>query len=135
MRPFVKIVDPSTIDNEVELQKISILYGYSPQIIAVTDDEIYMEDLEAPCLADSYGEEASDIPEWIWDSIRSMLGSLYMYEDIEYVDITPYNFIEKDDKIYLIDFGHARYKSKNHEMNWFLKDFLDGENAWNPDFK
>ena len=135
MRPFVKVVDPSTIENEVELQKVAIMYGYSPQIISVTSDEIYMEDLEAPCLADIYGEEAECIPEWIWESIRTMLGSLYRFEDIEYIDITPYNFIEKDEKIYLIDFGHARYKSRNREMNWFLKEFLDGENAWNPDFK
>ena len=135
MRPFVKVVDPSTIENEVELQKVAIMYGYSPQIIAVTNDEIFMEDLEAPCLADIYGEEAQSIPDWIWESIRTMLGSLYVYEDIEYIDITPYNFIEKDDKIYLIDFGHARYKSRNREMNWFLKEFLDGDNAWNPDFK
>jgi len=59
MRPFVKIVDPSIIENEVELQRVAIMYGYSPQIISVTSDEIYMEDLEAPCLADIYGEEAS----------------------------------------------------------------------------
>lgn len=135
MRPFVKTVDPSMIQNEVELQKVAIMYGYSPQIISVTDDEIYMEDLEAPCLADVYGDEPEAIPEWIWDSIRSMLHSLYTYEGIEYTDITGYNFIEKDEKIYLIDFGHARYKSRDRPMNWFLKEFLDGENAWNPDFK
>jgi tRNA A-37 threonylcarbamoyl transferase component Bud32 len=135
MKPFVKTVDPSTIENEVELQKVAIMYGYSPQIIAVTDDEIFMEDLEAPCLADIYGDEAAAIPEWIWDSIRTMLHSLYTYEGIEYTDITGYNFIEKDEKIYLIDFGHARYKSRDKPMNWFLREFLDGENAWNPDFK
>ena len=87
MRPFVKVVDPSMIENEVELQRVAIMYGYSPQIISVTSDEIYMEDLEAPCLADIYGEDASDIPEWIWESIRTMLGSLYRYEDIEYTDL------------------------------------------------
>ena len=100
MRPFVKVVDPSTIQNEVELQKVAIMYGYSPQIFNVTVDEIYMEDLEAPCLADIYGEEAESIPDWIWESIRSMIECLYKYEGIEYTDITPYNFIEKDDKIY-----------------------------------
>jgi tRNA A-37 threonylcarbamoyl transferase component Bud32 len=135
MRPFVKIVDPSTIENEVELQRVAVLYGYSPPIFNVTTDEIYMEDLEASCLADIYGDNPVDIPEWIWESIRTMLGSLYRYEDIEYIDITPYNFVEKDDKIYLIDFGHARYKSKTRPMNWFLSEFLDGENSWNPDFK
>ena len=135
MPKFVKTVDADTIQNEAELQRTSALYGYSPPVYEVTDTEIYMEDLLAPCLADQYGDEPGDIPDWIWESIRSMLTALYNFECIEYVDITPYNFIEKEDKIYVIDFGHARYTSTKRPMNWFLQEFLDGENSWNPDFK
>ncbi len=60
-----------------------------------------------------------------------------MEEEIAYVDITPYNFIEIDDKIYIIDFGHATYtKSLDEDRFWFLKDFLYGYklNIYNPDF-
>ena len=53
------------------------------------------------------------------------------YHDIHYVDISPYNFIMKENKdIYIIDFDDAYIQ----KTNWFLKDFLDGYNNWNPDF-
>lgn len=92
-----------------------------------------MEDLQEECLANTYGEDPEDIPEWIWDEIRRMLTVLLQEEGIEYVDITPYNFIEKDGKVYVIDFGDAKYTSG--ETNWFLQEFIDGENSWNPDYK
>ena len=56
---------------------------------------------------------------------------LYYTENIEYIDITPYNFIEKNEKIYIIDFGHANYRKAK---NYFLREFLDGLNKWNSDF-
>jgi tRNA A-37 threonylcarbamoyl transferase component Bud32 len=92
-----------------------------------------MEDLEADCLANVYGENPDDIPMWIWDEIRMMVKTLLDEEGIEYLDITPYNFIEKDKRIYMIDFGDAKYV--DGETNWFLQEFIDGENYWNPDYK
>jgi len=133
---FVKVVSEDA-DNEVELQKIASSYGFSPRVLSHNklDDSsfIMMEDLEAECLADVYGENPDNIPLWIWDEIRSMVTALFDQEGIEYVDITPYNFIEKDNRIYMIDFGDAKYT--NGEVNWFLSEFLDGENSWNPDYK
>ena len=70
--------------------------------------------------------------------MREIIRTLWEVEGIEYIDITPYNFIEKDEKLYLIDFGHAKWKSTTGEMNWFLQDFLDPDQclcAYNPDFK
>ena len=134
---FVKKVSKETSDNEAALQRIASNYGFSPKVISVTkiDDACFitMEDLEAECLADVYGEDEKDIPKWIWDEIRSMVTALMDQEGIEYVDITPYNFIEKDNRIYMIDFGDARYTEGC--PNWFLTEFLDGENSWNPDYK
>ena len=134
---FIKRVSKETSDNEAELQRIASNYGFSPKVISVTkiDDACFitMEDLEAECLADVYGEDAKDIPKWIWDEIRSMVTTLMDEEGIEYVDITPYNFIEKDNRVYMIDFGDARYTEGC--PNWFLSEFLDGENSWNPDYK
>ena len=94
-----------------------------------------MEDVEELCLADTYGEDPEDTPEHVWDSIRAMLTILYEEEGIEYVDITPYNFIEKNGRVYVIDFGDAKYVDKIEETNWFLSEFLDGKNSWNPDYK
>jgi hypothetical protein len=38
--------------------------------------------------------------------------------------------VNKENKVFVIDFGDAKFV----EVNWFLKDFMDGEKAWNPDF-
>jgi len=125
--------------NEVELQRISSKYGFSPVIVGVTrignKDLVCMEDLEADCLADVYGEDPLYVPNWIWDEIRTMVTTLYEHEGIEYVDITPYNFIEKDNRVYMIDFGDAKYAQRDVPINWFLQEFIDGENSWNPDYK
>lgn len=134
---FVKKVSTDTADKEVDIQVIVSKYGFCPKIISHTTIGntcfVSMEHLEADCLADTYGEDPYDIPEWIWNDIRMMLRTLLDEEGIEYLDITPYNFIEKDNRIYVIDFGDADYV--NGEINWFLQEFLDGENSWNPDYK
>ena len=135
---FIKEVLSVTSDQEIELQRIAEKYNFCPRILNVEREgcitRIFMEHLEADCLAGTYGEDPDDVPEWIWDEIRHMVTTLYEEEGIEYRDITPYNFIEKDGRVYMIDFGDAKYS--NHEpVDWFLGEFLDGENSWNPDYK
>jgi tRNA A-37 threonylcarbamoyl transferase component Bud32 len=134
---FIKEVGLETSENEVELQTIASKYGFCPKIISTTNADkkcfIVMEDLEEDSLGDVYGEDPTKIPEWIWSKIREMITTLLEEEGIEYRDINPYNFIEKDNQVYMIDFGDAKYK--NGEINWFLQEFIDGENSWNPDYK
>jgi tRNA A-37 threonylcarbamoyl transferase component Bud32 len=133
------------IDREIEMQEISSKYGFSPKIInsKITfnkEDNKYignitMEHIKEMCLADKYGEDPQNIPKIIWDQIRIILKILYNEEGIEYIDITGYNFIEKNGKVYIIDFGDAIYSKKYKEINWFLNYFLGGHNGWNPDFR
>lgn len=124
---------------EVKLQKIASSYGFTPKILNtyIEDNNFYieMEDLGKNSLYDIYGDDPNDIPEHVWDKIRDILEILYKEEFIEYIDITSYNFMEKDGKIYIIDFGNAYFIEKGDEMNWFLEEFLDGLNDWNIDFK
>jgi tRNA A-37 threonylcarbamoyl transferase component Bud32 len=124
----------SQIKNEVELQKKASLLGLSPKIIA-TDYKTYidMEDLGTMCIADMYGEDIRDMPEIICRGIYDILKRLYLECDIEYVDITPYNFIETEDQLWIIDFGDARSTSKK---DWFLKEVFQNRTVlqWNPDF-
>lgn len=135
---FIKEVSTNTADLEIELQKVAEAYGFCPRILNVeregTMTRIFMEHLEAEPLAGMYGDDPEDVPEWIWDEIRHMVRTLFDDEGIEYRDITPYNFIEKDERVYMIDFGDAKYRD-NEPTNWFLTEFLDGENSWNPDYK
>ena len=66
------------------------------------------------------------------------MNTLLEKEAIEYVDISPYNFIEVDDNIYVVNFKDAFYSDEktggDGYINEFLDDFLEGENDWNPDF-
>ena len=136
---YEKKVKKEDVEREVELQTVASAYGFSPSIIGVTYEldhaVIQMEDLQEMCLADKYGEEFSNLSPQIILQIRLILETLFENEGIEYIDITPYNFIEKNNKVYIIDFGHAYYVNPAIHTNWFLKDFLDGSNQWNPDFK
>ena len=136
---YEKKVKKEDVEREVELQTVASAYGFSPSIIGVTYEldhaVIQMEDLQEMCLADKYGEEFSNLSPQIILQIRLILETLFENEGIEYIDITPYNFIEKNNKVYIIDFGHAYYVNPVIHTNWFLKDFLDDSNQWNPDFK
>lgn len=122
---------------EIELQQVASKYGFCPKIGCVrstdTTYEIEMEYITSMCLADMYGDKASELPPYIWPKIHHIIKTLYEEEGIEYVDITPYNFIELNDKIYIIDFGDAYYKG-TRPRNWFHKEFLENPCSWNPDF-
>jgi len=123
-------------DLEIELLKIAGAHGIAPNVIAVDYNrdscEITMDKISGELLADKYGDDPRAIPPGIWKQIHKILLLLYKSEGIEYIDITPYNFIECDDKVFIIDFGDAHYRGK--EQNWFLKEFLGGDFSWNPDF-
>jgi len=131
-----KTKELSKMKNESRLQEIASRIVQCPKRIDcfVEDDVGYllMERIDGKSLYELYGDKASNIPTYIWKSIHSIVHKLY-YADIHYVDITPYNFIieSNSNKVYIIDFGDA-YECK---INWFLKEFLDGENSWNSDFE
>ena len=127
---------------EIELQNISASYGFSPKILdaAFHDHKcvIEMEDFGKNTIFDIYGNDPENVPDHVWDQIRHILNTLFEEEGIEYIDISSYNFMEKDGKVYVIDFGHAYYSEDKLEedgyIDEFLDDFLGGDNEWNPDF-
>ena len=92
-----------------------------------------METVNGQTLSDLYGDDADDLPEWIWEEIRHMVMTLLDDEGIEYVDITPYNFMQVGKRIVMVDFGDAKYS--DGEVDWFIKEFLEGQNSWNSDFE
>lgn len=135
---FYKHIPISIAEDEVCFQTIAADLGISPKIHEVVKESdvwiVTMDDLNSDnTLSNIYGEDPNKIPEWIWTEIRYILNMLLDY-GIEYVDITPYNFMEVEDKIFIIDFGDAAYVEEAAPTNWFLKEFLDGHNGWNPDF-
>jgi len=143
---FVKKLDYSKVPKhaaqlEYALQKyISSKYNFSPKVNSIiylsTYTEITMNKISGQTLADKFGDNSEDIPDWVWDEMRRIISLLYNEEGIEYIDITPYNFmIDSNDKIWIIDFGHAYYTDISKSMNWFLIEFIYEEvKSFNPDF-
>lgn len=135
---FIKRFDPNTpyqeIRREARLQRVAAGLGLAPRVIRCCATNIVMENLNAPCLAEVYGDDPEDVPEWIREEILDILYTLYTVADIEYIDVTPYNFIERDGIVWIIDFGHAQKKSD--ELHPYLDEvFANWElTKWNPDF-
>ena len=142
---YIRSTERRTIDREYEIQLIASKYKFAPEIYEYNvkydplkkfyEGKLVMNNLEEMCIADMYGDEAINIPPFIWVQMREIVKKLYDNEGIEYIDITGYNFIEKDGKVFIIDFGHAKYSKKDVPINWFLKKFLGGANEFNPDFR
>lgn len=130
---FPPNVSYEDIRREARLQRHAAAMGLSPKVIRCTSRTIVMEDLKAKCLADVYGDKIEHLPEWVKEDILDILYTLYNSAHIEYIDITPYNFIEVDGIVWIIDFGHARQASET--MDSFLEEILSNwELKWNPDF-
>jgi len=126
------------VQREVELQHIAAELGFSPKIIS-TDNETYieMEHLEEMCVADKYGEAIDSIPSFILEDIYKIVSDLYYVYNIEYIDVTPYNFVEVEGRVWIIDFGHAMKRQAGRKTNWYLRDIFDEGKIsyWNSDFK
>ena len=135
---FVKVFTQDRIKemkNEYDIHTKASKIVPCPKLIDCYEEDnvgyLLMEKINGKSLSELYGNSPKNIPRSIWNDIHSIIYKLY-YENIHYVDITPYNFIIENDskKLIIIDFGDAY----QNEFNWFLKDFLDGENTWNSDF-
>ena len=86
-----------------------------------------MERVNGRDLATEYGSGDGDTPDDVYDRCRNIIITLHN-EGIIYPDITSYNFmLDDENEVWIIDFGHAR------EVSWFIRDFIDGHNGWNPD--
>ena len=100
-----------------------------PKIISYDKEKeiMVMHKINALNLSDMFGEKSSDIDEYYFDEIRTIIKTL-SDNGIEYPDITGYNFIEHVNKIWIIDFEHA------HIRDTFVDKFIQGRNKWNPRF-
>jgi tRNA A-37 threonylcarbamoyl transferase component Bud32 len=108
----------------LKLEKVNV-----PKIISYDKEKeiMVMHKINALNLSDMFGENASDIDEYYFDEIRTIIQTL-SDNGIEYPDITGYNFIEHANKIWIIDFEHA------HIRDTFVDKFIQGRNKWNPRF-
>tara|TARA_B100001093_G_C26808257_1_gene1006445 strand:- start:1520 stop:1972 length:453 start_codon:yes stop_codon:yes gene_type:complete len=94
-----------------------------------------MQKINGDNLSNIYGEDIENVPVKIINIIRNVINILNYYS-VEYLDITGYNFmLDKNEKLWIIDFGHAKCRDKNEQVDSFILQFIDGINSWNPEFK
>lgn len=108
-----------------------------PKIIKYDKDTkiLTLQKITNDCLSNIYGENANCVPKEIFSKVRNIITQLY-YHHIDYVDITGYNFMEdKNGKIWIIDFGHAKCRDLYSKSDPFIIDFTNGLDEWNPEFK
>jgi len=92
-----------------------------------------MQRIRGLSLSDTYDETSDNIGEEMFNRVREIIKTL-KYHNIEYIDITGYNFILDDkDKLWIIDFEHAKYTLNMQDE--FVEKFCNGLNEWNPEFK
>jgi tRNA A-37 threonylcarbamoyl transferase component Bud32 len=121
--------------NEIRLQTIAAEMGLAPQI-RETDNETYMvmDKLPAMNIGDMYGTSIRTLPHYVRNGIVDTLRTLYETKGIQFVDITPYNFIEYGKRIWIIDFGDA-YDDQEEVHPHLNRILTSGLLRWNPEFK
>jgi len=86
-------------------------------------------------LSNNYDENATDIPDELFEQVVRIVRALVLH-NIEYPDLTGYNFVEDDDgKVWIIDFEHSNIKSSNAINNFNILNICNGNKEWNPDFR
>ena len=68
----------------------------------------------------------------IFNEIRLIITNLFRY-NIEYPDISGFNFIKHDNKIWITNFKHTR--TITGRLNGFVSKFINGLNEWNTQYK
>ena len=108
----------------------------TPQIIAYNRETntMVMERINHMCVSDYYGDKEKDISNELFSKIRGIIKTLWD-NNIVYPDITGYNFIEYDNKIWIIDFEHSNFKPLVKDT--FVERFVTDSKykKWNPRFK
>lgn len=106
----------------------------TPKILAYDRDTkvMIMEKVNYMNVSDYYGEKETDISPELFKKIRKIIKTLYD-NNIIYPDITGYNFIEFDKRVWIIDFEHSNFKPLLYDD--FVVKFINGANKWNPRFK
>jgi tRNA A-37 threonylcarbamoyl transferase component Bud32 len=141
-RKTYKDPSPGQVRKSAELQRIAADLLLAPRIIS-TDNETYidMELIDEMCIADKWGEDLDELDNVLAESIRygiwHILFTLH-HIGMEYLDVTPYNFIEKDGRVWVIDFDDVKLLDKGAQTtNPYLKPIVEANKKvyWNPIFK
>ena len=93
-----------------------------------------MKTVERMNLSDKYGDNADDIPNESFVQVVKIVRNLVLH-NIEYPDLTGYNFIEDcDGNVWIIDFEHSSMMTSSEVNNIHIQNICNGYKKWNPEF-
>jgi RIO-like serine/threonine protein kinase len=100
-----------------------------PKIIAYDIERkvLVLEKINSKNINEIYGNESQNVPKEIFKEIRNTINLLLKY-NIEYSDISSYNFIQYENKLWIINFENAR--TITGRINPFVRKFIDGLDEW-----
>ena len=107
-----------------------------PEIIEYNEESktMVMKKIGTMNISDYYGGNATDIPNEIFDQVIKIVRTLVLH-NIEYPDLTGYNFIEDSDgKVWIIDFEHSSMMTSSEVNNIHIQNICNGYKKWNPEF-
>tara|TARA_B110000967_G_C18887167_1_gene564779 strand:+ start:271 stop:702 length:432 start_codon:yes stop_codon:yes gene_type:complete len=107
-----------------------------PEIIEYDDKAMIMvmKKVDNNNLSDHYGDKATDVPDKVFDKVIKIVRTLVLH-NIEYPDLTGYNFIEDGDgKVWIIDFEHSSMMTSREVNNIHIQNICNGYKKWNPEF-
>jgi tRNA A-37 threonylcarbamoyl transferase component Bud32 len=95
---------------------------------------LIMEKINSDNISNVYGESINKVPSEIVKKIRKTIEFL-RDNGIVYPDITGYNFILCENKLWIIDFEHSYFDGFENRNYEFIDLFIKGKSTWNPDFQ
>jgi len=107
-----------------------------PEIVEYNDESkiMVMKKAGKHNLSYIYGDKASDIPDELFNQVVKIVRNLVLH-NIEYPDLTGYNFIEDSNgKIWIIDFEHSCMMNSKQITNIHIQNICNGYKNWNPEF-
>ena len=99
-----------------------------PEIIEYDDKSniMVMKKIDNNNLSDNYGDDATDIPDELFEQVVKIVRNLVLH-NIEYPDLTGYNFVEDSDgKVWIIDFEHSKLMSSQQVDNVHIQNICNG---------
>lgn len=95
---------------------------------------LIMEKIDADNISNIYGESLNKVPTEIVNKVRKIIEFLNN-NGVIYPDITGYNFIFYENKIWMIDFEHSYFDGFENRNYEFIELFIKGHSTWNPEFQ
>lgn len=130
-------VKTAVSEHEYSMQQYAYLNNIPvPEIYSFSNNVMTMQMLPGMTLDQRYGQ---NVPDSAFERVRELV--IQMDEiGIDYPDLTGHNFMATYDqcnvvdRIWVIDFEHARRIRDRKQCSKFVRKFIDGHNGWNPQF-